>query len=94
MKYEDLPHFPKSTAPGHKSRMISGTLNGVPVLLMQGRFHLYEGYSIHKVSKSKYVDIGRIHLPHLWIRKYFMDDSSINFHDKVFLHFFQKFGKK
>ena len=50
LKYEDLPHFPKSTAPGHKSRMISGTLNEIPVLLMQGRFHLYEGYSIHKVS--------------------------------------------
>ena len=37
---------------------------------------------------------GQIHLPHLRICKYFMDDSSVNFHDKVFLHFLQKFGKK
>ena len=50
LKYEDIPNFPKSTAPGHKSRLLSGTLNGVSVILLQGRFHLYEGYSIHKVG--------------------------------------------
>ena len=39
--------------------------------------------------------IGRIHLPHLQIRKYFMDNSSINFHDsKVFQFFLQKIRKK
>ena len=31
--------------------------------------------------------IGQIHLDHLWIRKYFMDDSSVNFHDKFFSEF-------
>lgn len=50
IQYEDIPHFPKSTAPGHKSRLLLGTLNNVPVALMQGRFHLYEGYNIHQVS--------------------------------------------
>ena len=43
---------------------------------------------------QKSIDYGRIHLPHLWICKYFTDDSSINFHDKVFLRFLKKFGKK
>ena len=51
LKYEDIPNFPKSTAPGHKSRLISGTLNGISVILFQGRFHLYEGHPIHKVIK-------------------------------------------
>ena len=47
--YSDIPHFPISTAPSHRSRLLFGKLNGVPVVLMQGRFHLYEGYSIQKV---------------------------------------------
>ena len=47
--YSDIPHFPISTAPSHKSRLLFGKLSGVPVVLMQGRFHLYEGYSIQKV---------------------------------------------
>ena len=38
--------------------------------------------------------LGQIHLPHLQIRKFFTDDSSIYFHGKVFLHLLQKFGKK
>ena len=48
--YSDIPHFPISTAPSHKSKLLFGLLKGVPVLLMQGRFHLYEGYSIQTVS--------------------------------------------
>ena len=53
IQYEDIPHFPKSTAPGHKSRLLLGTLNKVPVVVMQGRFHLYEGYNIHQVDFLK-----------------------------------------
>ena len=41
--------FQVSTAPGHKSSLFLGTLNGTSVVLMQGRFHLYEGYTIHQV---------------------------------------------
>ena len=43
--YGDLPHFPVSTAPDHRGRFVCGTLAGVEVLAMQGRFHLYEGYT-------------------------------------------------
>ncbi len=47
--YDDLPHFPLSTVESHHGRLLAGTLSGTPVLAMQGRFHLYEGYSAHEV---------------------------------------------
>lgn len=43
--YGEIPHFPLSTVESHEGRLIAGTLRGVEVLAMQGRFHLYEGYS-------------------------------------------------
>ncbi|MCM1115124.1 MAG: purine-nucleoside phosphorylase [Clostridium sp.] len=49
--YEDIPDFPVSTAPGHKGRFIFGTLNGKKVAAMQGRVHLYEGYSPTEIVK-------------------------------------------
>ncbi len=42
--YADIPGFPSSTVPGHAGRFVLGTLEGVPVACMQGRFHLYEGH--------------------------------------------------
>ena len=44
IEYADIPYFPISTVPGHKSRLLFGSLNGISVMLMQGRFHHYEGY--------------------------------------------------
>ncbi len=44
--YGDIPHFQCSTAPGHAGRLVFGTLNGVPCVLMQGRLHCYEGWSM------------------------------------------------
>ena len=41
--FEELPGWPVATAPGHAGRLILGTLAGVPVVALQGRFHLYEG---------------------------------------------------
>ena len=43
--YGDIPNFLKSTAVGHRGRLLCGKLGGVPVVAMQGRFHCYEGYS-------------------------------------------------
>lgn len=48
--YEDIPGFPVSTVPGHAGRFIVGTINGKRVLVMSGRFHSYEGYSMKKVT--------------------------------------------
>lgn len=43
--YSELRNMPVSTAPGHEGRFLFGTLEGVPVVVMQGRVHCYEGYS-------------------------------------------------
>src|SRR5580658_8320325 len=43
--YKKIPHFPRSTAIGHAGRMVIGKVSDVPVAVMQGRVHLYEGYS-------------------------------------------------
>lgn len=48
--YEDIPHFPKSTVEGHSGRLVAGTLGGAPVLVMQGRVHFYEGYSLKDIT--------------------------------------------
>lgn len=42
---QDIPGYPVSTAPGHKGRLIIGTLENVPVVAIQGRVHVYEGYT-------------------------------------------------
>ncbi len=41
--FEELPGWPVATAPGHAGRLLLGTLAGVPVVALQGRFHMYEG---------------------------------------------------
>ncbi|MCL2680151.1 MAG: purine-nucleoside phosphorylase [Coriobacteriia bacterium] len=47
--YGDLAGFPVSTAPGHKGRFVFGTLGGIPLVVMQGRVHYYEGYPMSDV---------------------------------------------
>ena len=48
--YKEIPHFPASTAVGHKGNFIAGTLGGQFVVAMQGRFHYYEGYPMEYVT--------------------------------------------
>ena len=48
--YDEIPGFPLSTVESHHGRLIAGTLRGVEVVAMQGRFHLYEGYSAWQVT--------------------------------------------
>jgi purine-nucleoside phosphorylase len=47
--YKNIPHFPRSTAIGHAGRMVIGKVADVPVAIMQGRVHFYEGYSMREV---------------------------------------------
>lgn len=50
ISYATIPNFPQITVQGHGSKLIYGTLEGVPVLLMAGRFHYYEGYAMSEVT--------------------------------------------
>ena len=47
--YADIPHFPTSTAVGHKGELVVGLAGGTPVAVMAGRVHYYEGYSLEEV---------------------------------------------
>lgn len=48
--YDEIPHFPISTVEGHSGKLLIGTLDGVPVIALQGRFHYYEGYSLQETT--------------------------------------------
>ncbi len=50
ISYADLPHFPVSTVESHEGKLIFGTLAGKQVVAMQGRFHLYEGYTMRQIT--------------------------------------------
>lgn len=50
ISYDKIPHFPVSTVEGHAGRLIFGELGGKPVMAMQGRFHYYEGYTMHQIA--------------------------------------------
>jgi len=47
--YSDLPHFPQSTVVGHSGRLVVGSFENVPLAVMQGRVHAYEGYTSEEV---------------------------------------------
>jgi purine-nucleoside phosphorylase len=49
ISYNDIPHFPVSTVEGHKGKLVFGKLGNKNVVVMAGRFHYYEGYSIQDV---------------------------------------------
>jgi purine-nucleoside phosphorylase len=48
--YADIPHFPQSTVAGHSGKLVLGTIAGIPIAVMQGRVHAYEGYSLAQVT--------------------------------------------
>jgi purine-nucleoside phosphorylase len=48
--YAELPNFPQSTVAGHSGKLVLGTIGGVPVAVMQGRVHAYEGYAMDQVT--------------------------------------------
>lgn len=48
--FEQIPHWPVSTIGGHSGKLVIGWLAGVPVMVMQGRVHYYEGYSMSQVT--------------------------------------------
>lgn len=55
IEYKDIPNFPQTTVAGHEGRLVFGEISGVEVVLMQGRFHYYEGYTMKQVTYPVYV---------------------------------------
>ena len=50
IEYENIPNFPKSTATSHRGRLVCGNLCGLPIMAMEGRFHMYEGYPLKQIT--------------------------------------------
>jgi purine-nucleoside phosphorylase len=48
--YHEIPHFAQSTVASHKGQLVFGTITGIPIVIMAGRLHYYEGYSMQQVS--------------------------------------------
>jgi purine-nucleoside phosphorylase len=48
--YESIPHFARSAAPGHAGQLVCGLLEGVPVVILEGRMHAYEGYPLAQIT--------------------------------------------
>jgi len=48
--YEEIPHWPRSTAVGHAGKLVLGEVDGAPTAVMAGRVHYYEGYSMQEVT--------------------------------------------
>jgi purine-nucleoside phosphorylase len=48
--YAEIPHFPQSTVVGHSGKLVIGTIANIPVAVMQGRVHAYEGYTMAQVT--------------------------------------------
>lgn len=55
IQYKGIPNFPVSTVAGHAGQLVFGTLNNRDVMILQGRFHYYEGYSMKEVAYPVYV---------------------------------------
>ncbi|MEQ1904933.1 MAG: purine-nucleoside phosphorylase [Pirellulaceae bacterium] len=68
--YRDIPNFPVSTAIGHAGKLVCGKLAGVNVVAMQGRFHLYEGYSVELAT------LGIRVMHQLGIKKLFVSNAA------------------
>ena len=68
--YRDIPHFEKTTVPGHSGNLVIGKVSGKTVLCMQGRFHFYEGYTMQQVTYPIRV------MKHLGIQKLILTNAA------------------
>ena len=66
LDYEQIPHFPVSTIPGHAGKLVIGTLEGKTVLAMKGRFHYYEGHDMDIVTLPIRV-FAKLGIPYLFV---------------------------
>ncbi len=64
--YREIPHFPESTALGHRGQLVCGNLANQPIIAMQGRFHLYEGYPVDLATLPVHV-LARLGIEFLFV---------------------------
>jgi purine-nucleoside phosphorylase len=76
ISYSDIPHFPQATVEFHKGRLVTGLLHGKKIIVMQGRFHYYEGYSMLQVTFGVRV------LKELGIRLLLLSNAAGGMHKK------------
>ncbi|HBT51526.1 purine-nucleoside phosphorylase [Petrotoga olearia] len=55
IEYKDIPFFPQSTVEGHEGSLVIGTIEGIPVIILKGRFHAYEGIELRDIVFPIYV---------------------------------------
>lgn len=90
--YTTIPHFPVSTVPGHKGKLVFGTLEGIPVVCMAGRFHYYEGYSMRQltfpVRVLKFLGIERLFITNACggLKPHLQAGDLVFVHDHINLH--------
>ena len=53
--FSEIPHFQITSAPSHKGNLLIVEMNGIEVLVLEGRFHYYEGYTMQEVAYPVYV---------------------------------------
>ena len=70
VSYNHIPNFPTATVEFHKGKLIYGVLEGKKVIIMQGRFHLYEGYTLQDVTYPVRI------MKHLGIRTLLVSNAS------------------
>ncbi|HOO45947.1 MAG TPA: purine-nucleoside phosphorylase [Deltaproteobacteria bacterium] len=68
--YKDIPGFPTSSVESHRGRLLFGHIGGYPVVVMSGRFHLYEGYSAKEVTYPIRV------FSHMGIKRIFISNAA------------------
>ncbi|MBW1765777.1 MAG: purine-nucleoside phosphorylase [Deltaproteobacteria bacterium] len=66
LPYEEIPNFPSSTTMGHKGTIVCGRLAGKSVIAMEGRFHIYEGYTLKEITFPIRV-MSKLGISHLFI---------------------------
>jgi len=63
ISYADIPHFPRSTVEGHKGRLVVGRMEGQTIMVMQGRVHFYEGFTMEEVTyHGEFVHLDQVKL--------------------------------
>lgn len=84
--YSAIPNWPASTAPGHAGKLVYGLFEDTPLLVMQGRVHLYEGYSMDEVSFPVRV-LGQLGIENLFVTNASGGiDHSLDPGDLVLIH--------